>query len=691
MTHLIQITIGPVQDFIAQARRTRDLWYGSHLLSELSRAVARSLAELGSELVFPALSRSDPDLKPCMAPFRTDAETGEKVSPLAVANIILATVEIDAVDEQKAKAKLEALAKRARSDLQVFWKNLADGIRGDCGGLIATDPKIADVWDEQITSLIEFSAAWSVVAPDKDEPNAYKATRDRLNKAIAGRKNLRDFEPWQYSRAGAPKSSLDGARETVLRDGKTETRDADLVRKYRLGEGEQLDAVGLVKRAGGNDPGDRKRKDLHDLQFVPIVNVALAPWIRCAQQNFCAQFEGVVRAIKSGDKKLSRWPRVLRNIECGSKTFEFDAGLFVRSRWWPEFKEIGEFEPKGFSSEQDKKKRAQLESDWRKEVIDWGDRCVGPVLKCMTEPHPYVACLVADGDGMGKAIDALGSAEEHRGFSRELAKFAGAARDIVEREEHLGSLVYSGGDDVLAFLPVWTALACADELRKKFVEIMNGANLPEAAGKPTLSVGIGIGHVMESMGDLLDLGRRAEKLAKGGHLKFDPSKKDKDRNALAVILDKRSGGTRQCRAQWTEWPQEVEVEGKCERWTGPVARLLADADLLKAKGPLSTRRVYQIAALLRRLPRPDPKQAAAHVAFTPVLIGEVERILRRADGGDGALTMDQVGLLLGNNESYERNYMVLAAWIDRVLIARAFAEAEPRPRSRLDREEENAA
>lgn len=40
-THLLQIVLGPVQEFIAQARRTRDLWYGSHLLYEVSRAAAR--------------------------------------------------------------------------------------------------------------------------------------------------------------------------------------------------------------------------------------------------------------------------------------------------------------------------------------------------------------------------------------------------------------------------------------------------------------------------------------------------------------------------------------------------------------------------------------------------------------------------------------------------------------------------
>ena len=39
MTHLLLISIGPVQDFIASARKAQDLWFGS-LLSDLSAAVA---------------------------------------------------------------------------------------------------------------------------------------------------------------------------------------------------------------------------------------------------------------------------------------------------------------------------------------------------------------------------------------------------------------------------------------------------------------------------------------------------------------------------------------------------------------------------------------------------------------------------------------------------------------------------
>ncbi|MCE7920927.1 MAG: hypothetical protein DYG85_15690 [Chloroflexi bacterium CFX1] len=46
MKYLIIFSIGPVQEFIAAARRSRDLWYGSWMLSELSKAAAKAIHDL---------------------------------------------------------------------------------------------------------------------------------------------------------------------------------------------------------------------------------------------------------------------------------------------------------------------------------------------------------------------------------------------------------------------------------------------------------------------------------------------------------------------------------------------------------------------------------------------------------------------------------------------------------------------
>lgn len=53
--HLLIVSLGPVQDFIASARRCQDLWFGSWLLSDLSRAVAQGIEAAAGErsLIFP--------------------------------------------------------------------------------------------------------------------------------------------------------------------------------------------------------------------------------------------------------------------------------------------------------------------------------------------------------------------------------------------------------------------------------------------------------------------------------------------------------------------------------------------------------------------------------------------------------------------------------------------------------------
>jgi CRISPR-associated protein Cmr2 len=556
--HLLLVTLGPVQDFIAQARRTRDLWYGSHLLSELGRAAARALVGGGAKLIFPSLQAGDPQLVACLAPLRAD-----DTPPQNIANKLLAEVP-DGIDPQQ-------LAKAARDAVAGYWRNeVAAPVKARCAGLLAYN--VEAVWNEQIDSFLEYSASWLPLAE-------YAATRRQLEQAIGGRKLLRDFDPWLEGRGNVPKSSLDGARESVLRRSKTDrdnrgpVRDAELAKKYRIADGEQLDAVGLVKRAGGEPE-----------QFVPVVNVALSSWLWRARQAARPELGALEAACR--DAGVARVARP--DLPCAAP-FAFDGSVLLPSRWRSVFEEQG------------------LQGDWE----TWGREHVRPLLRKLDEPYPYVACLVADGDRMGRAIDHLGSADAHRAFSKALAGFADEARKVVERE-HRGALVYAGGDDVLAFVALPEALACADALRTAFEGAMVaacGTLAPDT--RPTLSVGIGIGHVMESMGDLLALGRQAEREAK------------RDRNALAVLVDKRSGGTRVWRAQWS---------------TEPV-RLLTEAAAL-LRGPTSgSRKVYEIASLLSAPAETRPSERRGVVARARAR-GQERALARRRLLGCGQTRLD---------------------------------------------------
>jgi hypothetical protein len=169
--NLLLVTLGPVQDFIAQARRTRDLWYGSHLLSELGRAAARALVDGGAMLIFPSLDAGAPELAACLAPLRTD-----NTPPQNIANKLLAEVP-EGTDPQQ-------LAKAARKAVSDYWRNeVAAPVRTKCAGLLAQN--IDAVWNEQTDSFLEFSASWLPLGD-------YAETRRQLEQAIAGRKLLPD-------------------------------------------------------------------------------------------------------------------------------------------------------------------------------------------------------------------------------------------------------------------------------------------------------------------------------------------------------------------------------------------------------------------------------------------------------------------------------------------------------------------
>ncbi|MCG8554130.1 MAG: type III-B CRISPR-associated protein Cas10/Cmr2 [Proteobacteria bacterium] len=590
--HLLLVTLGPVQDFIAQARRTRDLWYGSHLLSELGRAAARALADGGGELIFPSLKAGDAQLQPCVAPLRSDG-----TPPQNVANKLLAEVP-SGVDPLE-------LARAVRKAVTRYWReDLAASVKARCTGILASG--VDALWSEQVDTFLEFAASWTPLAD-------YAQARRRIEQAVAGRKMLRDFGAWRHGRGAVPKSSLDGARETALLP--PNARAATLARKYRITDGEQLDAIGLVKRAGGEPD-----------QFVPVVNVALASWLELASRAASADLDGLRSACRSAG--ISRVART--DLPC-AVPFCFDASVLLASRWRSVFEEQG------------------LQGD----PEAWGRQHVRRIFDKISEPYPYVACLVADGDHMGRAIDRLGSAADHRTFSEALTQFAGEARSVIE-QNHRGALVYASGDDVLAFVPLPEALSCADDLRKSFAGAMASACKSIAAEeRPTLSVGLGIGHVMESMGDLLALGRQAERDAKH------------DRNALAVLVDKRSGGTRSWRAPWND---------------DPVGSLREATSLLQDR--LSSRKVYEIASTLARLPDPCDEDAAR---WARVLMLEVRRSLARVEGA--ALRPEGAGLVLDDEAGYAALHARVRAWVARLLIARTFAHATPRER----RSEEAAA
>lgn len=505
--HLLAIAVGPVQEFIAAARRTRDLWFGSYVLSEISKAVAQSVHLAEGTLIFPAPAK-DNDL--------------ERGSDLNVANVILAEIPAD-------KDNPEEIARKAREAGRECWRSFAGRVIEDRAIASVVQQKI---WNEQVDDVVEFYAAWTPVGND------YKAARSRVMRLLAGRKNCRDFEQAK-PHPGLPKSSLDGMRDTVLlgpRDGENPQtyRDSwskETRRKLRVRTGEQLDVVGLVKRAAeGAKP------------YPSVSRVAADPWIR----GHAHQLGTVIAECDQLGNSVIRQLDISANGHPHYAAFPFEGTAVFRNRHHELIEE------------------AELD----REAL----RPLANAVARLGEPSPYLAVIVADGDKMGETLAKLRGADEHRAFSAKLAEFAEHARGIVN--EHQGVLVYAGGDDVLAFAPVDQCLVCARKLHDKFGELLKEWG-EKAETAITLSVGVAIGHFLENLEDLREYGQTAEKDAK------TPDASGV-KNALAVHLHKRGGGPIKVRARWLDPKSE-------KHWAdSPDTRLTKLAEMLR-EGCLPTR------------------------------------------------------------------------------------------------------
>lgn len=244
-------------------------------------------------------------------------------------------------------------------------------------------------------------------------------------------------------------------------------------------------------------------------------------------------------------------------------------------------------------------------------------------LQFSGEPTPYYAYLLADGDRMGVALDHITNADGHRRLSTALEAFAKGCADVVAR--HAGSLVYSGGDDVLALLPLHTALDCARALRDAFNRHVH----PAVAGLglkdlPTLSVGLGVAHHMDSMTHARSLAKRAETLAK-----------ESGRNALAVVVDKRSGGTLEAVHKWTD--DNTSLDRSIESW----ARLLESE-------ALPDRAAFELEALPRVFDKIGPGEPAEtpsnRTARNEALVALAKRVLGRRRSQRGASELEDAAV-----------------------------------------------
>lgn len=224
---LLMITLGPVQEFIAQARRTRDLWFGSTLLSELSYEVAKCLHDQGANMVFPHF----------------------RIGQKKVANKIVGLV------SSGAERDLAIMARTAARDC---WYAYAYTAKEKLGTAINEGS-----WERQIKDLLEFYAVWV----ELDVGQGYAQALSRAESLMAARKTLRDFRANEPGKLyGEPKSDLDPGRESVLWPEKHH-----IYGRFGISEKEALDAISLVKRLAHHvKPDSRTFLSVCDIAFAPL-------------------------------------------------------------------------------------------------------------------------------------------------------------------------------------------------------------------------------------------------------------------------------------------------------------------------------------------------------------------------------------------------------------------------------------
>jgi len=247
-------------------------------------------------------------------------------------------------------------------------------------------------------------------------------------------------------------------------------------------------------------------------------------------------------------------------------------------------------------------------------------------------PSRYYAILQMDGDNMGKwlkgefnpkikdtihekVIDALiqfseekdrnelqkilcskhpNSPSIHQAFSRKLSYFAlEKVRKIVE-DNHYGKLVYAGGDDVLALLPIEEVLKCAYDLQKKFKEILGR--------KASMSAGILVVHHKYPLYLALRKVQDAEKRAKNVYGK----------NGFCLIFLTHSGEERECGGNWelVSFLDDLICKFKTDEISGVFP--------------------YQYLEVVEKLYERDPNKNIGNIK--EILKSELKRIFMRKEG-----------------------------------------------------------
>ncbi|MEO0271906.1 MAG: type III-B CRISPR-associated protein Cas10/Cmr2 [candidate division WOR-3 bacterium] len=615
---LFLFSLGPVQSFISQARKAQDFYMGSFILSYLTFVGMQEIVrEYGpSCIIYPELYKH-----PLMDWF-LEKEFGITIEDSEVSNIDLPTIpnRFVAIVPETDKKKIQELANNLEKHIQQELNSAIEEILQKLMRASGFGEKLEDIKKMVKRHFINFPQIFWVAIPwnieqrdveikdladffDNDEvekwkelwqfvkkngefpPNIglfYQLLYTSLEKSMGVRKNLRTFEQvWESGR----KCSICGERN-VLFFWETKNKNKflrhnpdaiDLTGKVNpkfLSDGEGLCGLCFTKRTFELYLEEKVSGTLKNFSFPSTAEVATADFKEKALEKASKELEDFGNQLKEClEGKIPETLPLPKLKEKIQKT--------ISGEWFFEENLRREFIIKEYSVYLDEK------------IIETLKGSLRTLTQKVGKPNPYYALIHLDGDNMGKWLSGellpnienaynskvweelskssfadeiknfcqrkLLSPAIHASISTALKNYAlEFVRKIVE-EEHLGKLIYAGGDDVLAYVNLKDLFDVMHKLRWAFsgqikfdgdeikVDLHNNTGFVEKDGryyltmgpKATASTGVVIAHYKTPLQIVIKKAFEMEELAK-----------EKGRNGFAICMIRRSGEERVAKAKW---------------------------------------------------------------------------------------------------------------------------------------------
>ncbi|MDO5411269.1 MAG: type III-B CRISPR-associated protein Cas10/Cmr2 [Lachnospiraceae bacterium] len=413
-------------------------------------------------------------------------------------------------DRENLKEKLENLNMEIRRELfsETFIKYLHDEYRD-------TDRREATAL-QQLDD--HFHTYWAALPFGNSEK--YEEKYKELERAMGAVKNLRKFEQLSVvTPADDQTEKRDGSKHNrckicgertplFINNGKN--------LQHNLKPGERLCAVCYQKRCF-----EKKITDA----FPSTAAVSLAYWINQTKTLCADQYEAYKKIWgDTADAAYSEQYLIRYNLRENRKN----------------------------SSEEDRKRFELAQNRLNELEKALSDKLVSCEMEAEIK-YRYYAIMAFDGDDMGKWISGqYFKKDEILKAQSELSQALGEYADWVKREirkdqdfsgEKIGSIVYAGGEDLLALVPLKNLFLVMELLRSKFKEMVSDkvAGYTMDGRELTFSMGVVLAHYKTPLYYVLRMVRDMEKAAKQYR---------KEKNAVAMCLLKRSGEVLQAQFPW---------------------------------------------------------------------------------------------------------------------------------------------